>query len=91
MVVCRPPTDPTVDVIDDVTVIIEIVSQNSAERDLLDKRREYVAMPAPEAYVAIFENEPKALVYRPSGSDVAVACDAVETHGVAVTLAELFT
>ncbi len=90
LIVCRRPNDRTVDVINDVTAIVEIVSQNSGERDLLDKRREYVAMPNLEAYVAIFENEPKALVYRPNESDVAVSYDAIDIHGVTIALPQLY-
>lgn len=75
---------------DHPTVIIEVVSESSTERDLVDKRGEYLSIDGLEAYAAFFADKQRAFVYTPNVTEPTVREDEVTLHGVRVDLATLY-
>jgi len=90
-VVCER-VDPAATVLATPKVVIEVVSHESVERDLLEERDEYLGIPGLEAYFAFFEEEHRALEYLPQDRHAPTEHrDVVLIHGVAIVLPDLFT
>jgi Uma2 family endonuclease len=81
--------DATATVVTVPSVIIEVVSRESVERDLFEKRDEYLAIPGLEVYVAFFEEERRCLEFVP-GREPVEQREFVTIHGVTIDLSELF-
>ncbi|MBC5800573.1 MAG: Uma2 family endonuclease [Candidatus Eremiobacteraeota bacterium] len=89
-VVCEP-VDPAATVLRRPKVVIEIVSHDSVERDLLEKRDEYLDIAGLEAYFAFFEEEHRVLEYLPHRRHAPTEHrDAVSIHAVTIALADPF-
>jgi Uma2 family endonuclease len=68
IVVCRP-LPPTATVADDPVVVFEVVSEGSADTDLIDKNREYRATPSIQRYVILQQTRSAAIVFARRGPD----------------------
>ncbi len=89
-IVCEQ-IDPAATVLATPKVVIEVVSHESVERDLFEKRDEYLGIAGLEAYFAFFEEERRVLEYAPRRQHAPVEYrDTVRIHGVEIALAELF-
>ncbi len=83
--------DPSATVLAIPKVVIEVVSHESVERDLLEKRDEYLGIAGLEAYFAFFEEERRVLEFVPNRQHAPVEHrDTVLIHGVEIALKELF-
>ncbi len=83
--------DPTATVLTTPRVVIEVVSRDSVERDLLEKRFEYVRIVGLEAYFAFFEHERRVLEYAPDDrSEPIEHRETVSVHGVDISISDLF-
>jgi Uma2 family endonuclease len=81
--------DATATVVTIPSVIIEVVSRESVERDLSEKRAEYLAIPGLEVYVTFVEEERRCLEFIP-GREPVEQREHVTIHGVTIDLSELF-
>ena len=61
-VVCQP-LSPTATVATDPVVVFEVLSEGSAETDLIDKNREYRATPSIRRYVVLQQTHKAAVVF----------------------------
>lgn len=79
-VVCQP-VSPTATVATDPVVVFEVLSEGSAETDLIDKNREYRATPSIQRYVVLQQTRKAALVFVRQGrgwlSEIVSGDDAV--------------
>jgi Uma2 family endonuclease len=65
-VVCQP-VSPTATVADDPVVVFEVLSEGSAETDLIDKNREYRATASIQRYVVLQQTHKAAVVFERQG------------------------
>ena len=66
MVECGPPV-PDRKIAQDVRLLIGILSPSTMSRDMLAKMHDYLTIPALEAYVMFWQDQPQAHVYRRMG------------------------
>ncbi len=95
-VVCAP-VPPKNTVVRDPTVVFEILSESTANTDLIQKNAEYRATPSIQRYVILEQTHAAAIVFARKNedwvSDVVTGTDAVlrmPEIGVEISLAELY-
>ncbi len=95
-VVCTPVA-PKDTVVRDPKVVFEILSESTANTDLIEKNAEYRATPSIQRYVILEQDHAAAIVFSRKGGDWVAdiiaggeACSACQRVGVEVTLSELY-
>ena len=95
-VVCSPRV-PTATVVPDPVVIFEILSESTAQIDLIVKAAEYQSMPSVQRYIILRQTHRVAMVYHRKGDGWAFAFVSGEGAmldmpeiGIAVPLAEIY-
>jgi Uma2 family endonuclease len=68
VVVCKP-VRPDATVVDDPVIVFEVLSDGSANIDLIDKNREYRATPSILRYVILQQTRAAAIVFARRGQD----------------------
>ena len=68
LVTCRP-ISPTATIAGHPVVVFEVISEGSANTDLIDKNREYRAMPSIQRYVILQQTRVAAIAFARRGQD----------------------
>ena len=96
VIVCHP-VSPNATVVDDPVVVFEVLSDGTANTDLIDKNREYRATPSIQRYVILEQTHAAAIVFvraEPDWLSEIVAGDNAILHlpeiGVALPLDEIY-
>ncbi len=96
LVVCHP-VPPTATVIEDPVIVFEVLSDSTANTDLIGKNQEYRATPSILRYVILQQTHAAAIVFARSGedwlSDIVAGAEAVlrlPEIGIDVPLSEIY-
>ena len=96
-IVACAPVSAKATVVDNPVVVFEVLSEGTANTDLIEKNREYRATPSIQRYVIVQQTHAAAIVFVRQGDAWAseiVAGDAAHLHlpdiGIDVPLAELY-
>ena len=96
VVVCAGPLDQTTRTLTDAVAIFEVLSDDTATTDRVEKLLDYAAVPSLRAYVLLEQNTPAATMFRPDTASGWIASAHTEGAlsvpgiGVNLPLAELY-
>lgn len=85
-VVCTP-VPPRATVVADPVVVFEILSESTANTDLVEKNQEYRATPSIRRYVIVEQDKPGAVAFVRKGEDW--VCDILSDAGAMLSLPEI--